>query len=117
MNKYLKRGIIVFELLLIVSLLRGIEMSKKSRGRVSELEKRREEASSRKEELEKRLEYVESEEYLEKVAREELNLAKEGETVVILPDQKQLQEQEEGEVVEEMTNWEKWKVVLFGKIR
>jgi hypothetical protein len=56
--------------------------------------------------------------YLEKVARDELGLAKPGERVVIVPDQYRAREPESqrAEDVVEKANWQKWLAVLSGKI-
>jgi len=67
-------------------------------------------------ELKTREEYVESPYYLEKVAREELQLSKPGETVVIVPDIYSTVETDrrEAEDLKEKANWQKWWDVLSG---
>jgi hypothetical protein len=59
---------------------------------------------------------VKSEYYLEKVAREELNMSKPGESVVIIPDGtiNENKEQKVTNANEEWENWQKWWVVLSG---
>jgi hypothetical protein len=69
-----------------------------------------------REKLKEEGEYVQSQYYLEKVARDELHLAKPGETVVIVPDSQQIGDSEnQGEQqIEEIPNWLKWWQVLTG---
>jgi|SaaInlV_120m_DNA_4_1040238.scaffolds.fasta_scaffold27076_2 cell division protein FtsB len=117
MNKYLKWGIIGFQVVLIVSLVKGIEKSKHSRGRVESLLEEKQELGNQRAELLEKLEYVQGEDYLEKIARDELNLAKEGEVVVIVPEDSDqfsvISSQEEKTA--KKTNWEKWLDVILGR--
>lgn len=60
-------------------------------------------------ELKKRLAYVKSREYLEKEARDRLNLSKEGETVVVLPSVIPLLKTQEAPLLkDDIPNWKKW---------
>jgi len=117
MNKYLKWGIIVFELILIISLVQGIGKTKKSRTRVDKMVVDKNKLVEERRELLGRLEYVQGKDYIEKIAREELSLAKEGEVVVIVPDDgiQQMayskQQDKDGEEVKQ--NWKKW-LAVFG---
>lgn len=115
-QKYGRWGLIVFELVLIYSLVRGIQSSIHSRGRVNELETQKQELLEERGELGRRLEYLESEEYLEQVARGELNLAKPGETVVIVPEDSIPVEEDSNlqDNKEKVANWQKWVEVVFG---
>lgn len=106
----------MFEALLVASLVKGIQMTLASRGRVDELRKQRNELLLERAELAQRLEYIESSEYLEKVARDELNLALPGETTVIVPEGVVMGKQEVIEELEEEKQiWEKWWEVLIGE--
>jgi hypothetical protein len=66
--------------------------------------------------LKEQSEYVQSPYYLEKVARDELSMAKIGETVVIIPDRSEEIRSEKGELKSELQkpNWQKWWEVLSG---
>ena len=69
--------------------------------------------------LKKEQENVNSEYYLEKVAREELHLTKPGETVVIVPESILIGTQTndvEEKVLEVKPNWMLWFEILSGKI-
>jgi len=105
-----------FELVLIVSLAEGIRQTLGARGRVKELVAEKRELLAERKELAEELEYVQSPEYLEKVAREELALVKPGETVVIIPEKAGEQEEGLGTDEEVKANWEKWWEVYFGKM-
>ena len=103
----------MLELAVVVSLLGGIRNTLKSRSRVEDLTARKAELDGEKRELSARLEYVKSDYYLEKVAREELQLSRPGETVVIIPEGviPELKEKDKIEE-EEMPIWKRWWVVL-----
>jgi cell division protein FtsB len=63
-------------------------------------------------ELESRLEYVNSYEFIEKEAREKLNLQRPGEIVLVVPETAPTILVEEDEKGEDLTNWQKW-IKLF----
>lgn len=61
--------------------------------------------------LQKQIEAVASEEYVEKIARDKLGMVKEGESIVLLPD-----EAKGGSKKEELskrTNWQQWWGLFF----
>ena len=116
MNKYVRWGIIGFELVLIVSLVQGIGKSREARGRVAKLSEEKRELLESRGELMGELEYIQSSDYLEKVAREELNLSQPGETVIIVPESAliELPLDEESELGEKAI-WEQWWEVIVGE--
>lgn len=116
MRKYILYGVILFQIALIVSLTRGIQVSKRSAERVASLEETKQKLEEERAKLQEEAEYIESPYYLESVAREELKMAKPGETVVIIPEGVIgiTQEQEKSEVEEERENWQKWWEVISG---
>lgn len=118
MRKIVLYGIIIFEILLIASLVRGIQLSRLSSVRIAKLEEEKVKLESEHERLKNEGEYVKSEYYLEKVARDELHLSKPGETVVIVPDGLRIGESANLQTREEVEkeNWQKWLAVLSGKI-
>lgn len=118
MRKIILYGVIIFQILLIVSLVRGIQLSSKSRSRITDLEERKSQLMQESQKIKEEGEYVQSPHYLEKVARDELNMAKPGETVVIVPDNLRMTSRGESEEREagEKENWQKWWEVLSGRI-
>ena len=109
-------AILLFQIILIGSLIRGFQVSYKSRERVEVLRDKKEQLEQEHAKLQADAEYVQSEYYIEKVAREELQRAKPGEQVVILPENStqyavrsdQVKNREEREI----KNWEKWWFLL-----
>ncbi len=74
---------------------------------VEQLEEKEIELQDKKQELEEQIDKIHSQESLERIAREQLNLIKPGEQVVVI--QKQEQEQEKEEEEEESSFWDfKW---------
>jgi len=101
---------------LIVVFTRDLWRVLSSRNRVVEAEDKVTRLQERQVELEKELTEVESEGFVEREARDKLLLAKEGEVVVLIPEEQiaeyklQLASDNSGE---ELANWEKW-VRVFG---
>ena len=85
MRKTVLYFILFFQVLLIASLVRGAYQTLKSRERIAKLEEQKAALEIKKGELDKKLVEVQSPNYLEKVARDELHMSKPGETVVIVP--------------------------------
>lgn len=117
MRKFVLYGVIIFQILLIISLLRGIQLSQRSKERIETMQQTREKLLAEREKLKQEREYVQSPFYLEEVARNELHLSKEGETVVIIPDSLVVGEEmdKQNGQREERENWQKWWSVLSGK--
>lgn len=114
-SKVLIYAILIFQIVLIGSLIRGIQVSYKSRERVEILQNKKEQLEDENKKLKEDADYVQSDYYIEKVAREELQRAKPGEQVVILPENQRVGgTKPEFEKREEKTlkNWEKWWVLL-----
>jgi cell division protein FtsB len=103
--------LILIIFVLVFSLARNITRINKASLKIQEAELRVEELKKENEELEKKLEVV-KEEFVEKQLREKLGLAKEGEIVVILPDEEVLRKLAPSYEEEEETlpdpNWKKW---------
>lgn len=117
MRKTILYGIIIFQIALIVSLVRGIQSSRRASVRIAALEQTKAKLEEEREKLKTEEEYTQSPYYLEKVARDELHLSKSGEKVVIVPESR-LQTPEVSKGVEmrvEKTNWQKWWDVLSGR--
>jgi len=115
MKKLFNYLVIFLEVLLIASLVRGLVKTINSKRRVDELLAQKQELVSKQAELEAEFEKVDEGFYLEKVARDELHLTKEGEAVVIVKDEGLVKEERErGEEERGKENWEKWLEVVFG---
>lgn len=117
MKKYLRYILLAGALFVIISMGRTIlglldkgKALDESRERVGELKKEQEELLKTKEK-------VESDEFIEKEAREKLGLAKPGETVVVLPDEETLkrlaQKPQSDEFPKELSIWRKWVEMFF----
>lgn len=108
-NRLVNLLILIVGLFLIVNLTRSIGDLLKAKDKIKEVEKGVTQLKQQNEELKKRLAEVQSPEYLEKIARDKLGLAKEGEVVVILPPY-----QSAPEVTEKnLPNWQKWWKLFF----
>lgn len=111
-------AIILASLFIIQGLSRGlIELSAQDRrlGRArSELGK----LKQKEVELKRQLEYFHSDEYVEKIARDKLLMAKEGETVLILPEAQKRDIQHSTFDIQhfpaepDLPNWQKWAKVF-----
>lgn len=117
MRKIVLYGVIILQILLIASLLRGIQVSQKSNERLDRLVLEKAKLQEEYEKIKQEKEYVESDFYLEKVARDELHLSKPGERVVIVPQEvvSSVRMQTLGDSEVELSNWQKWWRVLAGK--
>ena len=109
-------GIILVTLFFGVSLIKNIARVSKVKARIAEAEARAAKLNQDNKELKTRLAEVNSDFFVEKKLRDNLGLAKEGETVVVLPEAEILRKLAP-DVPQEATalpeaNWEKW-VHLF----
>ncbi len=103
-------------LTLIVNLSRSIYSLWKKRDIVRQREEVLGKLKADSEELERKLTEAQSPEYVEKIAREKLGLAKEGETIVLVPNDKSTNLQMtngEDKIQENEPNWKKWWKLFF----
>ena len=109
-KKLIPSLIIIFSLYLIVSLSRQIFDLVQKEKIIGKEQLKLEQLKVETLVLKEQLGYVQSEEFTEKEAREKLGMTKEGETVVILPeDFEEMVEQSQGAVeTEEIPNWKQW---------
>lgn len=112
-------AIILASLFIIQGLSRGlVELSAQDR-RLGRAQTELGKLKQKEVELKQQLEYFQSDEYVEKIARDKLLMAKEGETVLILPKQDENHKSEiinhisEDKSQEDIPNWKKW-AQLFG---
>lgn len=111
-NKLINLFIIIVGLLLIVNLTRSISQLVKSWEKVDQVKKETVMIQKKNEELKVKLQEAQSREFIEKIARDKLGLAKEGETVVILPVRPP--EADSGQAPHEnIPNWQKWWKLFF----
>lgn len=100
---------ILFSLYLIVSLSRSIWQLYKAGDQVFEAEKVKQAEVSRNLELKKELEASKSGDFVERAARDKLNMARPGEVALIVPDvKKQENSEQENKIIVEEANWRKW---------
>lgn len=106
----MKRGrdwlIIILGSIVAVRLAGNVWSLNKSGRLVKQAEKELAEAKKENDNLKKRWEEVQSEEFIEKEAREKLGLGKEGETIIILPNNDANHKSQTPSSTE--PNWHKW---------
>lgn len=104
-------------LLMLASLIRNILRVVESNKRIEKIQGRVEKLKKENEELEEKLAVTKSEKYIEEQLRDKLGLAKEGEIVIVLPDEKILETlapslEEEEETLPD-PNWRKWLKLFY----
>jgi cell division protein FtsB len=104
-------------LLMFASLIRNILRVVESNKRIGKAQDQVEKLKKENEELEEKLAVTKSEGYIEKQLRDKLGLAKEGEIVIVLPDEKILETfapslEEEEETLPD-PNWKKWLKMFY----
>jgi cell division protein FtsB len=109
--------VFVLALILISSSVRSVSRIGRAGEKLREVEERIRKLERENKDLEERLENVKSDEYVEQQLRDKLGLAKEGEVVVVLPEEDVIREfapkmESEEDFLPE-SNWAKW-VRLFG---
>ena len=119
-HKYSQYLFIFILVLLITSLIRGILKNLKVSDRVKEERRRVEELKAEKDKLENRVTEAESQVNIERQLRDKLGLAKEGEYILVLPEDDILRKLAPKEVGTEETlpdpNWVKWMKLFDIKI-
>lgn len=109
--------LVLLVILFIFSLWRNLIKIRQAKQKVKEAERQVEELKKETDELARKLEIIKSEEYKEKEIRDKLGLSKEGERIIVLPDEEILRKlaprfEEEPETLPD-PNWKKW-ARLFG---
>jgi cell division protein FtsB len=103
--------------LLLVSFARNIVKIDAARKKVGEAEERVEKLREENQKLEEAVQAVKTEEFVEGQLRDKLGLAKEGETVLVLPDEELLRKlapkQPEDEELLPDPIWRKWYKLFF----
>lgn len=116
MKRFLTYILLLFQIGMIISLVKGIQETLQAKNRVTDLETKKTTLTQEKQKLEAQYRYAQSFEYLERVARDELHLSKPGEEVVIVPEEMMGsgggEKKVEGE--REIPNYLKWWEVFMG---
>lgn len=113
-KKAIQIAIIIIGISLIVNLTRDILRLLKVGERIKMTENKLEEAREEERLLLEKEEYYASEEFIEETARNKLNMARPGETIVVLPPNlAEVVGRKEKESVQELPNWEKWWQLFF----
>lgn len=107
--------VLIGGLYLIVVLSRDLWQVLGSRSRISEAEEQVKILEKEQREFKDELERVNADGFVEKEARDKLLLAKEGEVVLLLPQQQNLEVRDDNleEDQKELENWEKWWNLFF----
>jgi cell division protein FtsB len=101
--------IIIIGIALIVSLSRSILKMFKAKDELRLAEQKIEELQKEAASLTEKREFYQSEEFIEQEARNKLNMAKEGETVVVLPPNlKEILGEKENQPQTPLPNWRQW---------
>lgn len=112
-SRYSNLLVILFALFLIISLFRNVNRINKARDRIGEKNVDVQELAEDNEELKRRIEEIESTEYIERQIRDNLGMVKEGEIVIILPEDDVLRDLAPEVLTEKedipYANWEKWR--------
>jgi cell division protein FtsB len=113
-KKLISLFIIIFGLFFIASLGRNVYDLTRTSKQIEKAGKKVAGLGKDQEELKKQLEYVKSEQFVEKEAREKLNFVKEGEVVVVLPKENSNQTPDDSDQ-KPLPNWQKWLKILFDR--
>ena len=103
----------LISLVMVVGLSRGIYALWKKKDIVSERQEALAKLEREQQELKQKLEEAQSPEFIERMARENLGFIKEGETIVLMPNDKWPMLNEEGQPQENIPNWKKWWRLFF----
>lgn len=113
-----KNALLVLALLVIVILafnsFQKIAAFRGTSNLVSEEEQKLAKIKQENEALKQELAYKQSDKFKEEEIRNKLGMAKEGEEVVVIPNQDQSQDQVT-DTKREVPNWKKWQLLFFGK--
>ena len=110
-------AVIIASLFIINGLTRGLLELSGQQKRLDRAQQELKKLEHKQVELKQQLKYYQSDEYVEKIARDKLLLAKEGETVLLLPKSQTQNNQQltisNQQSFDDLPNWQKW-ARLFG---
>lgn len=104
---------VIIGIILVVNYSKRILSLRTTSQKVAEADAQLEKLKSENEALKRELEYKKSEKFAEEEIRNKLGLVKEGETIVILPGEKEEPESSLSQK-QHISNWQKWKNLFFG---
>jgi len=110
-TRYFRTLIVIVSLLLVVSMSKSIYNLWKKKDIVRERRAELENLKAENITLQQQLKEAQSPEFIEKQAREKLGLLKEGETIVLMPNDKT--QMTNGETRENLPIWKKWWRLFF----
>ena len=117
LKAYLNYFLIFLSLALSVSLIRNILKINKAGKKIEEAQVQLEEIKEENRQLKLKVESLASEEYVERQLREKLSLSKEGEIIVVLPEEEILRKLAPKRELEEDIlpdpNWKRWYKLFF----
>jgi len=117
LKTYSNYALIFISFLLLASLARNILRGRQANESIRTAEERVEKLDQESQNLSEKIEFLRSDEYTESQFRDKLGLAKEGEIIVVLPDDEILRKLAPKRVEEEETlpdpNWKKWYKLFF----
>lgn len=106
---WIKGVFLIIAWVLIISLARDLWQIKNGFSRIEESKTRLAEEEKKNTELKEKLDMVSTEEYREKIIREQLNMQKIGEVVAVVPKKEDIANTtEEDSKEKKVENWEKW---------
>lgn len=107
-------GIFLVSTGLIVKIVGDILRFLKTEEKIKEVEKRVVQLEEEKRKLSQKYQYYQSSEFIEEEARNKLNMARPGETVIILPPNfQELIGSKKGKQEEKIPNWKRWWKLFF----
>jgi cell division protein FtsB len=116
-KKYLKYFLLALGVIFLISLVRNVFRISEAGKSIDEAKNRVDKLAEENAELKSRLQAVQSESYTEKQLRDKLGMAKEGETIVILPDTETIKKivpaQEEEEEILPDPVWKRWLKMFY----
>ncbi|EKD52953.1 MAG: hypothetical protein ACD_61C00190G0011 [uncultured bacterium] len=98
--------------LLILSLARDVWQMRKGFSRITEAGKRLSAEEARNLALKNKMSLVLTDDFKEKLIREKLNMQKEGEILIVMPEEYTAQKATSGEKEDQVPNWEKWWLLI-----
>ena len=108
---WIRGFVIVFSLILSVRAIATIIDLRARKYTVTERKEAVEVVKKENAILQQKLEAIAREEYVEKIARDKLGMVKDGESIVLLPDEAKGGNKKEA--VEQRTNWQRWWGLFF----
>ena len=113
MKKILAIGFLIFEAYIVISFSHSVWDLYSKQGEIKHTEDRVDSLARENNKLKSELNYVRTDAYVEKTAREKLNLVREGETIVVIPDSVLKAATASSQPTPIPPNWEQWMRLFF----